>query len=390
MMMMMRVATRAVLEPRFPNGDPWPFLKCVTLRTPAGVASEVWCGLLPHEGGWRTQSNAFVGAGQRTALPRKSVQSKAAAFTERARPRWVEATAPIHPNSSVGAMTSASYAFALGVGVALAAQAALRLARAYRRRSKGQGYTSLDAAEDDEVVGAVRAEAYEGTRIAAARHNYCVAHSTPTSATLERITAQTQARLCLPQMLSGAISAHFLQLVIRASRAKRVLEVGTYTGYTAVAMAEALPPHGRLVCVDNFSDEPAAEAICREALFGGDLASKVELVVDCGENALRSLADAKCEPFDVVFIDADKAGQVRYLDRLLDSSFPLVHQASTIIVDNTLWYSRPLRPPSRHDQTTAAVAAFNAHVLRDPRVRVAMLPIRDGLTVLQPSEHFGK
>lgn len=271
--------------------------------------------------------------------------------------------------------------------IAIAGAASLALFAWQRAQARlRSSYTSIDAASDPEVVRDVAVDEYEGTALGTARHRYCATHSSPLSSTLEDVAARTRQHLELPQMLSSPLSAHLLQSLIRASRATRVLEIGTYTGYTAIAMAEALPPGGRVVCLDDFSDEPAAEPICRAAIAESPCGSRIELRKQSALTGLRELASARAAPFDLCFIDADKESQIAYVDMLLGSqaSPPLITEAGSIVVDNTLWYSRVLRPATRHDGTTAAIAAFNEHVLRDERLHVTMLPIRDGLTILQP------
>ncbi|CAK9021033.1 O-methyltransferase MdmC [Durusdinium trenchii] len=203
-----------------------------------------------------------------------------------------------------------------------------------------KGYTSIDAARNPEVVGGVIADAYEGTMLATVRHDYCVAMSTSLSETLQELVQETQ-QLKMPQMLSSPLTVRLLQSLIRAGSATRALEIGTYTGFTAVGMAEAMPQDGLVLCLDDFSDEA---------------------------------------PFDLCFIDADKESQIAYVDLLSEG---LISAGGCVVVDNTLWYSRVLRPRGRHDACTKAVVDFNQHVLKGPW-HVALLPIRDGLTILQP------
>ena len=159
-----------------------------------------------------------------------------------------------------------------------------------RTLRRGKGYTSIDAAQDPEVVGGVVTDAYEGTPLASVRHNYCVAMSSPLSEILEEVMQKTQ-DLQMPQMLSSPLTVHFLQSLIRASSARRVLEIGTYTGFTALGMAEVLPPsEGLVLCLDDFSDEAAAEALCREAMAAAGSGARIELRKQKALEGLKQLA----------------------------------------------------------------------------------------------------
>ncbi|CAJ1404104.1 unnamed protein product [Effrenium voratum] len=260
-----------------------------------------------------------------------------------------------------------------------AAAAVAVLAWWHSRRRQKKPYTSIEAAEDPEVVGAILPDAYEGTRLATARHAFCVAHSSPLSDAVQQVADRTQ-KLRMPQMLSSPLTVQLLQSIIRASQATRVLEIGTYTGFTAIGMAEALPPGGTVVCLDDFSDEPDAQTVCEEAIASSAVSGRIQLRVQQALRGLKQLADEGAGPFDICFIDADKENQIAYVELLDDAA--LLKPGASVLVDNTLWYSRVLRPSDKHDKATAAIAEFNKHVLGG-RWHVAMLPIRDGITILQ-------
>ncbi|CAK9009322.1 unnamed protein product [Durusdinium trenchii] len=231
-----------------------------------------------------------------------------------------------------------------------------------------KGYTSIDAARNPEVVGGVIADAYEGTMLATVRHDYCVAMSTSLSETLQELVQETQ-QLKMPQMLSSPLTVRLLQSLIRAGSATRALEIGTYTGFTAVGMAEAMPQDGLVLCLDDFSDEAAAEALCERSLerwaarrAQRGAGARVELRKQRAVEGLKQLATEGAAPFDLCFIDADKESQIAYVDLLSEG---LISAGGCVVVDNTLWYSRVLRPRGRHDACTKAVVDFNQHVLKD-------------------------
>eukprot|EP00435_Cladocopium_sp_Y103_P027561 s252_g6.t2 len=289
------------------------------------------------------------------------------------------------PSSLMGSLAVAGAAVATTLSLQwLWARAA---ARAVRRGGR-KGYSSIDAAGDAEVIP----DAYEGTALATLRHDYCVYHSSPLSPLLQTVAQETQRQLRLPQMLSSPLTVQLLQTLIRASGARRILEIGTYTGFTALGMAEILTEGMEVVCLDDFSDEAQAEALCHQMLSaGGAAGARIQLrrqAALLGLQELSEAVEAGEEPFDLCFIDADKENQLAYVEELFGAqrSRPLLADGGLIVVDNTLWYSRVLRPSHRHDKSTAAVVQFNEHVLQSGRWHVTMLPVRDGITILQRAQ----
>ena len=275
---------------------------------------------------------------------------------------------PGHPHRAQ--MARILVAMAAGAGAALAW---------WLTRKTARRYTSIDAAVDPDVVGGVIADPYEGTRLATVRHSYCATHSSPLSAALQEVWRRTEGELQLPRMLSSPLALQLLQALIRSSGAKQVLEIGTYTGFTAIGMAEALPEDGQVLCLDDFSDEAAAEALCEDLLARQP---KVELRKQTALQGLEDLAKEQ-RSFDLVYIDADKENQIAYVEALRGQQHrPLLAPRGSVVVDNTLWYSRVLRPSARQDEATKAVVDFNTHVLKG-HWHVTMLPVRDGVTLLQ-------
>ncbi len=196
---------------------------------------------------------------------------------------------------------------------------------------------------------------------------YAAQHSHPESALFRKLVRVTQARTTLPQMQVGHLEGSFLRLLVKLSRAKRVLEIGTFTGYSALAMAEGLPKGGRLITCDI---DPDTTQIARAHWAHSPHGKKIELWLGPAAETVQRLKG----PFDVVFIDADKEHYVRYWQLCV----PKVRRGGLLLVDNVLWGGRVLHPrePSDH-----AIVAFNRHVAADPRVEAVMLPLRDGLTL---------
>ncbi len=152
------------------------------------------------------------------------------------------------------------------------------------------------------------------------------------------------------------------------------VEVGTFTGYSALAVAKALPPGGRLLCCD-ISEEWTT--VAREHWERAGMSDRIELRIGPAMDTLRSLPE---EPaVDLAFIDADKASYIAYYEELV----PRLSARGVILVDNTLWDGH-VANPSRTDSTTEELRAFNAHVVADERVLVALLPVGDGLSMITP------
>jgi caffeoyl-CoA O-methyltransferase len=197
--------------------------------------------------------------------------------------------------------------------------------------------------------------------------NYVVSHCTPESALLEKLAADTRDNTKQPQMMVGNVEGLLLRALVRATGAHRVLEIGTFTGYSALAMAEGLPEDGTLTTCDV---DPEATAIARRYWEQSPHGAKIDLRLGPALETIEALAG----PFDMVFIDADKASYIDYWEAVV----PRVRKGGLIVADNVLWSGRVLAPD---EPDAEALAAFNDHVAADGRVEQVMLPIRDGITV---------
>lgn len=179
------------------------------------------------------------------------------------------------------------------------------------------------------------------------------------------------------EMLSGHIEGQALKLFVQMMKAKRILEIGMFTGYSALAMAEALPEDGYLIAceVDQYVAN-FAQACFQESIHGSKIQVKVASAID----TLQKLAQNQ-ESFDLVFIDADKKEYIKYFELLLD--YQLVIPGGFICVDNTLLQGQPYLPPHKRTPNGEAIAQFNDFVANDPRVEQIILPLRDGLTIIR-------
>ena len=231
----------------------------------------------------------------------------------------------------------------------------------------------LDGAPDD-----VRHDLARARRLLDGLDDYVARCTTPASGALDALERRTREVAwgdgLEQEMLSGHVEGAFLRMLVGLTRARRVLEVGMFTGYSALAMAEALAPGGRLVACEV--DERAA-SIGREAFAAAGVA--VDVRVADAATTLQQLA-ADDETFDLVFVDADKSGYTGYLDAVLDLG--LLADGGVVCVDNTLLQGEPWAEatPSANG---AAIADFNERLAADPRVEQVLLPLRDGVTLVR-------
>ena len=202
---------------------------------------------------------------------------------------------------------------------------------------------------------------------------YAVEHTTPEPAWFAELAADTRSRTSAPGMMVGTLEGRFLAAVVAMLRPQRVLEIGTFTGYSSLSMAEALPPGGRIVTCD-ISEEHVA--IARQHIGASPYADRIEIRVGPAIETIAGLDG----PFDLVFIDADKPGYLGYYEAVL----PKLAPGGVILADNVLWSGRLVGDPSPdEDGNTRALREFNDHVVADERVEVVMLTVRDGVSIIR-------
>jgi caffeoyl-CoA O-methyltransferase len=205
---------------------------------------------------------------------------------------------------------------------------------------------------------------------------YAEAHTSAPAPHLAALAAETRAGLDSPQMLTGAIEGRFLETLVFLAQPRLVLELGTYSGYSALAMAAALPEGGRIVTCE-ISGEHAEFA--RRHIAASPDADRIDVRLGPALDTIAALDG----PFDLVFVDADKPRYRDYYEAVLEKLAP----RGLIVVDNTLWSGRVLEPAADGDQSTAALIEFNDHVAADDRVVSVMLTIRDGVTLIRRASH---
>ena len=199
---------------------------------------------------------------------------------------------------------------------------------------------------------------------------YAEKHTSPESDLLKTINRETHAQVLQPRMLSGHLQGRVLSLISRLVKPKAILEIGTYTGYSAICLAEGLQQGGKLVTID-INDE--LEERVKKYLVKAGLTDKIDFRLG---NASTIIPALKMK-FDLVFIDADKESYSRYFDLVIDS----VNLDGLILADNVLWSGKVL--DGKPDKDTRAIIDFNTKVHHDQRVENVLLPIRDGIMVMR-------
>jgi predicted O-methyltransferase YrrM len=203
---------------------------------------------------------------------------------------------------------------------------------------------------------------------------YAAAQTTPPEALLAELAEETRATLQSPQMLTGTIEGRLLEVLVHGLQAKRVLELGTYSGYSSLSMAAGLPPDGR---IDTCEVEEGHADVARRYIARSPYADRI--TVHLGP-ALETIAQLEGN-FDFVFIDADKVNYLNYYEAVI----PRLSPEGLIAADNTLWSGRVI-DESDDSEDTRAIKEFNDHVRSDSRVTSVMLTVRDGVTLIRPNK----
>jgi len=199
---------------------------------------------------------------------------------------------------------------------------------------------------------------------------YAEEHTTPDGELFERLAVETREKTTAPQMMVGRLEGRFLGVLVSSLRARRVLEVGTFTGYSSISMALALPSGGRVITCD-INEETTA--IARRYAEEAGVADRIDYRLGPGVETIAQLDG----PFDLAFIDADKENYINYYEATL----PLLGDGGLIVVDNTLWSGRVVDEED-DEETTRAIRALNDHVSADPRVENVLLTVRDGMNLV--------
>ena len=201
---------------------------------------------------------------------------------------------------------------------------------------------------------------------------YAQQHTSAEPTLLQKINRDTHTDVLLPRMLSGHMQGRILSLISKFIQPKYILEIGTYTGYSALCLAEGLQPNGKLVTIDiNEELEDRVKSYFSDA----KLTNRIDYRIGNALDVIPELSDS----FDLVFIDADKENYILYYEMVIDK----LKDGGVIVADNVLWTGKVLGKEKKLDKDTKALIAFNQFVQNDSRVENVLLPVEDGLMVIQ-------
>ena len=203
---------------------------------------------------------------------------------------------------------------------------------------------------------------------------YIETFSSPEDALLKELERETYLRVLNPRMISGHIQGKLMEMIVRMVRPQRVLEIGTFTGYSALCMAAGLPEGG---LIDTCEVDDELEMMILSFFERPANGEKIRLHI----GSALDIAPTLGECYDLVFIDGDKREYTAYYEMLFDNE--LVKSGSWILADNILWYGKVVEPVAKGDKQTQAIIDFNAHIVADPRVENVILPIRDGINLIR-------
>lgn len=202
--------------------------------------------------------------------------------------------------------------------------------------------------------------------------NYILSHIEDEDPVLSRLYRETHIKQLYPQMCSNHLQGSVLTLISKLISPRHILEIGTFTGYSAICLAKGLQKNGSLHTIEIDDElEEFAKGYFEEA------GVKNQIVQHIGD-AKKVIPNLQ-ESFDLVFIDADKCEYIEYYELVL----PKVNKGAVIVVDNTLWYGKVVLPDSECDEQARCIKKFNTMVKNDPRVETYLLPVRDGITILR-------
>jgi caffeoyl-CoA O-methyltransferase len=201
---------------------------------------------------------------------------------------------------------------------------------------------------------------------------YALDHTAAELPVLAKLSRATHLRTHQPQMLSGHLQGSFLQIMSHMIKPVTILEIGTFTGYSAICLAQGLQEGGKLITLDC---NPEMEDFTRPYFEEAGLNDKIKMIIGDATEIIESLQG----PFDLVYIDADKENYINYFKKV----FPKVSPGGYILADNTLWYGRVIEPNAVSDRETSGIVHFNTYVQHHEGVDNVLLPIRDGIMIVR-------
>jgi caffeoyl-CoA O-methyltransferase len=202
--------------------------------------------------------------------------------------------------------------------------------------------------------------------------NYCESNTSPETHILSQLNRETHLKVVSPRMLSGHLQGRFLSFITKLQQPKLIVEIGTYTGYSALCLAEGLAENGKLISID-VNEETSAFA--KSFINKTEYATQIDLVLGDAKDYIPTIE----QPIDLVFIDADKKNYLNYYHLVIDK----LSRGGLIIADNVLWSGKITMAENAMDKETLALHHFNQFVQQDVRVENILLPVRDGLMVVR-------
>ena len=203
---------------------------------------------------------------------------------------------------------------------------------------------------------------------------YILANTKPEEELMRRLERETYLRVINPRMISGHLQGKLLEMLVRMMRPKRVLEIGTFTGYSALSIARGLEDDG---IIDTIEVDDELEDIAAKYFEQSGYGHRIRQHVGSALDVVPTLG----EVYDMVFIDGDKREYPAYYNMLMDGGY--VHSGSVMLADNILWYGKVAEPIAHNDKHTEAIVEFNRMVANDPRVDNVIVPIRDGINMIR-------
>lgn len=201
---------------------------------------------------------------------------------------------------------------------------------------------------------------------------YISQHTTAESEILARLRKETFQKTTQPQMLSGGYQGQLLSLISKMIRPKNILEIGTFTGYATLCLAEGLQKDGKIITIDRNEE---LMYIPQKYFDASEFSNQIEIKIG---NALDILDDLEGN-FDLVFIDADKSNYINYYNKIIDK----MNSGGVILADNVLWYGKVMEETKANDKDTLILKEFNQMLVSDSRIEVVLLPVRDGISLIR-------
>lgn len=202
---------------------------------------------------------------------------------------------------------------------------------------------------------------------------YLENHTSTVNELLVELRRETYQKTTQPHMLSGDYQGQFLSIISRLIQPKTILEIGTFTGYSALCLAEGLTNDGKLITIDRNEE---LMYLPKKYFDQSPYADQIDFKIG---NALDVLDELKDEIYDLVFVDADKSNYINYYEKVIGQ----VRKGGVLLVDNVLWYGKVLEEAKPNDKDTQVLKEFNEKIAKDDRVEVVILPIRDGISLIR-------